>query len=95
MPNRGTVILYVSKGPERLEMINLVGMNYDEAVAKLHAELQLACERVPRYSPGAQPDTVVSTMPAAGEKFNPNDQKIYLYVMYDQKITDAKPGDSA
>lgn len=94
MPNRGTVILYVSKGTEMVEMINLVGMNYDEAVAKLWADLQLSCERVAKYSPGAKVDSVVATTPSPGEKFKPNDQTIYLFVMYDQDVPDAKSGSS-
>jgi serine/threonine-protein kinase len=66
VPRSSTVRLVVSKGPELIEVPDLVGLTLDEARARL-APLGLSLERV-RYAPreDAAPGTVVEQVPPPG-----------------------------
>lgn len=90
MPNQGTVILYVSKGAELIEMPDIVGKPYDEALQILgDNDPPLACVKIDRYVKDATPGDVVLTSPAAGEKFDPDKQTISVYVMPEDNVADA------
>ncbi|MCL2068398.1 MAG: protein kinase [Oscillospiraceae bacterium] len=78
MPNRGTVILYVSKGAARMEMPDLAGLNFDEAmelVFGLETELELPPIRIDpivMFDPNVTPGLIVRTDPPAGDYYYPD-----------------------
>ena len=81
MPEKGVVILHVSKGPEKVEMPDLLGLSLEEAVMILDSlNLDLpyeVFERVDRY---AEPGSVLRTTPEAGAEMDPRRQRVYLFV---------------
>lgn len=101
MPNEGTVILYVSKGAELVEMPNLIGIPYEDALKALgDHDPPLSCIKTERFSAGAEAGNVVGTTPSPGDKFDPDTQTIYVFVMPEDNVTDAstaskKPEDNA
>lgn len=90
MPNRGTVILYVSKGPELVQMPDVVGLIWEDALKILELQ-ELPCERVDRYTDAALPDTVVGTSPSPGTKFDPKKEPIVVYVVPPEPESSDKP----
>jgi serine/threonine-protein kinase len=87
MANKGIVILYVSKGKRILIMPDLSGLTLEEAeeeILKLEeendGEIDLILNPIDRYDEGTEPGQIISTMPLAGEEFNPKDTTIFVYV---------------
>ncbi|MGZ9584744.1 Stk1 family PASTA domain-containing Ser/Thr kinase, partial [Paenibacillus marinisediminis] len=77
-----SIKLYVSEGEPKKAMLDLKGLSYDEAVAKL---LELGVERSrinsdPVYDDEAAPDMVVDSIPAADAKFDPKTDTVKLMV---------------
>jgi Uncharacterized protein conserved in bacteria len=86
MPNRGTLILYVSKGAQVLTMPELSGLTAEEVMQALAAFSQeneispsLSFEAYQIYSADALPDTVVRTSPVAGAEFSPSTEVIQVF----------------
>lgn len=94
MPEYGTVILYVSRGPELVTMPNIIGLSFDDALKTL-GENDLSCEKIDRHVAGAEPGAVVGTIPAPGEEFNPKKQQISLFVMPEQTQSEQDGGESS
>ena len=85
MPNRGTVILYVSRGSASIEMPDLAGMTVEEAAQELYYlerkhGVSLPFNAYEVYEQGADEGTIVRTMPASGDKFKPSQQEIMVFV---------------
>jgi serine/threonine-protein kinase len=78
MPNRGRVILYVSKGPLQIEVPNLVGLDINEAMETLF-EIEREQDTPPlrmdvfeMFDPNVDEGLIIRTDPAAGEYFSPD-----------------------
>jgi hypothetical protein len=87
MANKGIVILYVSKGTRILIMPDLSGKTLEEAEEEIlrleeenDGEIDLILTPIDRYDEGTEPGQIISTMPLAGEEFNPKDTTIFVYV---------------
>ncbi len=82
MPNRGTIILHVSKGSEAdlVAMPNIIGLDFNEA-AQILAQKEILLEKVERTAEGAVAGSVVGTVPAPGNKLNSKTEKATIYVM--------------
>lgn len=96
MANKGMVILYVSKGKLALTMPDLRDKTLEEAqeiLEKLEEEheIQLPITTMERYDSAMEPGKIISTMPIAGEEFNPKDTPaIFIYVSLEPDVSEAK-----
>lgn len=97
MPNKGTVILTVSKGKRSVTMPDLSGMDMEEAQEEMKKleeendnEIVLSLNRIDRYDDKVDPDKIISTMPAAGEEFNPKTTTIYVYVSMKPEVAETR-----
>jgi serine/threonine-protein kinase len=87
MLNKGIVILYVSKGTRILIMPDLAGKTIEEAeeeILKLEeendGEIDLILTPIDRYDASVEPGQIISSMPLAGEEFNPKTTPLFVYV---------------
>lgn len=65
MPNRGRVTIYVSKGPELIEMPAVVGMPIEDAIMAL-TDLELNYQVIEVYDKSYEPDVIERAEPGAG-----------------------------
>jgi serine/threonine-protein kinase len=94
MPNKGTVILFVSKGPTRLEMPDLTGMDIEEAMKTLYEleqelDAKLPMEVYDLYAPEAEVGKIVRTEPPAGEEFFPDTNTIQVHVAIPPDVSES------
>lgn len=95
MLNRGTVILYVSKGKMSVTMPDLTGSTREEAeeiFRELGDEVEYAItfQVVEKYEAGVEAGKIISTIPAANTDFDPRDKQIYIYVSYELPVSETK-----
>ena len=76
-----TVVLKVSKGYEKIEMPNLVGMNLDEATAELY-ELGINFQLIPNYSAEHEYNVVYDQSVAAKTEVAIGDRMNKVFVYY-------------
>jgi beta-lactam-binding protein with PASTA domain len=100
MPNKGAVILYVSKGKQTIEMPDLAGMTEEEAIEFLDAlqaehEVTFNITFAERYVDGAEAGKIVNTTPSPEAEFNPKDTTIFIYVAIAPDISEAEERDSS
>ena len=92
MLEKGTVFLFVSKGPEVVELPDLTGLTLEEATEvlfRLNADLKF--DVFDRYDSTVEAGCVISTVPAAGEEIDPKRQTIYLFVVPEQSTVQSTP----
>ena len=94
MPNRGTIIIYVSKGPAKIEMPNLIGMDLDKAMQTLYEmekelNLKLPMQVYEAYSPTGEPGEIFRTFPVAGADFFPDKQIIEVSVVLEPEVSES------
>jgi serine/threonine-protein kinase len=97
MVNRGTVILYVSKGTRILTMPDLSGKTIEEAeeeIIKLEeendGEIDLILTPIDRYDASVEPGKIISSMPLAGEDFNPKTTPLFVYVSLAPDVSETR-----
>ena len=93
MPEKGVVILNVSKGPEKLELPQLVGESLEDALITLKdldESKELRVEIFERHDATAKPGTVIRTIPEAGEEIDPKKQAVYLFVVPQKSAPEEK-----
>ena len=95
MPNRGTVVLYVSKGKMMAVMPDVTGMTIEdaeEAFKELSAEMdyEIAFQVMERYDSQAEIGKIMSTIPVAGDEFDPQKTSIFVYMPLEASISEAK-----
>jgi len=93
MPEKGVVILNVSKGPEKLELPQLVGESLEDALITLKdldESKELRVEVFERHDATAKPGTVIRTIPEAGEEIDPKKQAVYLFVVPQKSAPEEK-----
>lgn len=88
MPNRGTIILYVSKGPNLVTMPDVVGKTLEQATDILF-NMELAFEAIEMYDSTARPGTVIKTSPDAATEFDPAKSSIYVFYMPSQPVIES------
>jgi serine/threonine-protein kinase len=95
MPNRGTIILYVSKGPNLVTMPDIVGKTLEEATEELF-KAEIEFETFEQYDAKVKPGAVIRTLPEAGEEFDPKKTPVYVFVMPDQQVIESssQPADT-
>lgn len=76
VPKGTTITLFVSVGKEEIPLPNVVGVNYDEAAARL-TELGFVCEKIPVDVGSYKENEIVSMAPLA-EKTYEKGTKVYL-----------------
>ncbi|MEY8438586.1 PASTA domain-containing protein [Anaerotruncus colihominis] len=88
MPNRGMITLYVSKGPEKMEIPeDAVGMRVEDLLKQL-SEMEIKYQVIEKaYSEDYEPNTVVSTDPAPGSKIDKENDTVFVYI---KKITESR-----
>jgi serine/threonine-protein kinase len=103
MPNRGTVILYVSKGLARIEMPDLAGFYLEEAMEVLyeleleHSLPTLRMEPFETFDPNVEPGLIIRTNPSPGAFYYPESGPIQVFISMqrqtngDDEVTD-QPG---
>jgi len=69
----GTIVLTLSKGPERYAIPNEVGLPYDTAAGDLTG-IKMSIKRVDEYNNQYPPGSVISTSPKAGKTEAPGTQ---------------------
>ena len=94
MPNKGNVILYVSKGPAKIEMPNLIGMDIEEAMKTLfelekELELKLPMNAYDVYLPDGNPGDIVRTYPMPGADLFPERQIIEISIVREQEVSES------
>ena len=94
MPNRGTVVIYVSKGPAMIETPSLIGMTLEEAMTLLYEleqelDFALPIEIIEVYSPDGKPGQIVRTYPVAGDDLFPERQDIEVYVVREPEVIES------
>ena len=76
-----TVVLKVSKGHEKIEMPNLIGMDLDEATAKLY-ELGINFQLIPNYSAEYEYNIIYDQSVAAETEVAVGDRMNKVFVYY-------------
>lgn len=79
MPNKGSVILYVSKGSEMVAMPGLVGSTLEFATKNL-SELEIKYEVISVVDSSAESGQVLRTNPSEGEIISKKTSVVYLYI---------------
>lgn len=79
MPNRGQVTIYVSKGPELIEMPEVVGMPIEDAIIAL-TELELNYQVIEVYDRSYKPDVIERAEPDPGTMLNKEKDTVFLYI---------------
>ena len=96
MPDKGVVILHVSKGPEIVEMPDLMEEKLEDALAKLtELSTELQPQIFERYQEGAEAGTVVRTVPEAGTEMDPKRQQVYLFVAKEMPVSESSSSSSS
>lgn len=85
MPNKGTVILYVSKGAETVKMPKLIGSTVEFAKEQL-AEMNIKFEVVEVPNAPGTPGQVIETSIPAGEDVNVEEDTVIIYTPKDMII---------
>jgi len=103
LPNEGTeipadgleVVLTVSRGAFVIEMIDIIGMELEIALAVLEAlsgeDIEIQYQTFVRYEAGAAPNTVLSTSPAVGAAFDPRRQTLILFISPEEPEEEEPP----
>lgn len=88
VPAGTTITLYVSKGQEEIILPNVVGSDYEEAVARLE-ELRFVCKRSETSNGNYRENEIVSMSPGAEKAYAPG-TTVYLivYVPETELVTD-------
>lgn len=83
-----TIVLYVSKGKEEIILPNVVGSDYEEAVARLE-DLRFVCKKSETSHGNYRPNEIVSMSPSAERAYSPG-TTVYLivYVPKTEVVTD-------
>lgn len=79
MPNRGRVTIYVSKGPELIEMPAVVGMPIEDAIMAL-TDLELNYQVIEVYDKSYEPDVIERAEPEPGAQLNKEKDTVFLYI---------------
>ncbi len=89
IPSNGVITLYVSKGPERVPLPNLVGVPLEDAIRQLETS-QISYQVIPRYDRDAEENVVLETDPAeAGTLIDTGNDTVILYIkMVEASISD-------
>jgi serine/threonine-protein kinase len=107
MVNKGIVILYVSKGTRILTMPDLAGLTLEEAEEEIilieeenDGEIDLVLTPIDRYDAAVEPGKIISTMPFAGETFDPKETTLFVYVSLAPDVSEtheesSRPRDSS
>lgn len=74
-----TIVLLVSKGPEVIELPDLIGLDIEDAI-KILDSLEVPYEVFERRSPDAEPNTVLSMIPNPKEELDPKRQTLYIFI---------------
>ena len=93
MPNRGTVILYVSKGPSLTVMPDVVGLPLQEA-ADILTTFGFPFEKIEQYNSSLPPNTVIRTSPPEGIEIDLKIITIYVFVTPPEEETGEEPESS-
>ena len=88
-PANGVITLYVSKGPERVPLPNLVGVPLEDAIRQLETS-QISYQVIPRYDRDAEENVVLETDPAEpGTPIDTGSETVILYI----KMVDVSASD--
>lgn len=86
------IVLTVSKGAKTITMPDFKGEDYQDAydeLMRLGEEVgrSVRIDKYERISDTVDPGQVISTTPAAGEEFDPDDKKIQIYVAKEVEVS--------
>jgi serine/threonine-protein kinase len=84
-----TVIVYVSRGPLRVVMPDLIGRTKEEARHAMQdltekEDFEVPYTEIDKFFADADPGTVVETIPAAGDEFDPQDTRVTIFYMLEE-----------
>jgi serine/threonine-protein kinase len=99
MQNRGTVILFVSKGKMEAVMPELTNKTLEEAeeeFEKLSEELDytITFQTAEKYDGAIEAGKIINSVPAAGATFNPKLDQVILYISMEVVVSETKEVES-
>lgn len=88
MPEKGVVILHVSKGPKVFKMPDLTGKTLEQATDILYnLDPDLKFEVFERYDSTALPGSILRTVPEKDTEVNPKQESVYLFVVPERPVS--------